>query len=153
MALFTSPPPCSPPARFLLAREAATSAPHDAMRFPDRAKQAVTFRRWSRGRQLPKPTDTSQSQQPPPKANSCLPKRVPLRCSRPRELALNIYIPALQPRGKNLAGTIFFAIQKGDFCGDFIPAAACSKLKGFSLCLKKLPGENVAGKQGEQGCL
>lgn len=36
----------------------------------------------------------------------------------------------------------------GDLSGDFIPAASGSKVKDFSLCLKKLPGEDLAGKQG-----
>lgn len=50
------------PPRFLFAWEAATLAPQGTMTVPDRAKQAVTFRRWEPG------AGGSRSQLTPPKA-------------------------------------------------------------------------------------
>lgn len=101
------------PPRFLFAREAATLAPHCAMKFPDRAKQAVTFPRQSPGLAAPgaRPQVT-----------------IPLQLTAPggflgsstRHLHPCPAVQLLPLEGeKAFWGTIFSAVQKGDFSGGF----------------------------------
>lgn len=135
------------PPRFLFAREAATLAPHRAAKFPDRAKQAVTFHRRSPGLAAP---------------GACPRATIPLQLTAPggflgsstRPLHPCPAVQLLPLAGENAFGGSF-SLQFGREISVeiFIPAAPCSKVKEFSLCLKKLWRENTAGRQGEQRCL